>query len=269
MYVDNNAVIGSTYDALKVVRMLGLAPALLHPRPERVLVIGYGAGVTTATIVAAPGVQSIEVAEIVPEVVEAARFFEHLNHDVLRDPRVRVVANDGRNHLCSRAAVDVTCDPVHPLFGSRPATPGLLQPVPPPPAAGDRSVPAAPHADAVPAHDRHLRPPSTRRGCCSASAAMLVGMSNRRPRLEPVARVTARLATGAAWRCDAADCRPAAARPRGLPAAGARPPSTDLHPGSSSWRRPRTAPACGRPMPGCWSTATNRRSGGSGGCHRH
>jgi spermidine synthase len=122
MYVDNNAVIGSTYDALKVVRMLGLAPALLHPRPERVLVIGYGAGVTTATIVAAPGVQSIEVAEIVPEVVEAARFFEHLNHDVLRDPRVRVVANDGRNHLLlGGPPYDViTCDPVHPLFGSAP-----------------------------------------------------------------------------------------------------------------------------------------------------
>jgi predicted membrane-bound spermidine synthase len=122
MFVDNNAVIGSTYDALKVVRMLGLVPGLLHPRPERVLVIGYGAGVTTATIAAVPGVQDIEVAEIVPEVIEAARFFEHLNHDVLRDPRVRVVANDGRNHLLlGGPQYDViTCDPVHPLFGSAP-----------------------------------------------------------------------------------------------------------------------------------------------------
>jgi spermidine synthase len=122
MFVDNNAVIGSTYDALKVVRMLGLVPGLLHPRPERALVIGYGAGVTTTTIAAVPGVQDIEVAEIVPEVIEAARFFEHLNHDVLRDPRVRVVANDGRNHLLlGGPPYDViTCDPVHPLFGSAP-----------------------------------------------------------------------------------------------------------------------------------------------------
>jgi spermidine synthase len=122
MYVDNNAVIGSTYDALKVVRMLGLVPALLHPQPERVLVIGYGAGVTTATIAAVPGVTSIEVAEIVPEVIEAASFFEPLNHDVLRDPRVRVAANDGRNHLLlGGPPYDViTCDPVHPLFGSAP-----------------------------------------------------------------------------------------------------------------------------------------------------
>jgi spermidine synthase len=122
MFVDNNAVIGSTYDALKVVRMLGLVPALLHPQPERVLVIGYGAGVTTAMIAAAPGVASIEVAEIVPEVIEAAAFFEPLNHAVLSDPRVRVVANDGRNHLLlGGPPYDViTCDPVHPLFGSAP-----------------------------------------------------------------------------------------------------------------------------------------------------
>jgi spermidine synthase len=122
MFVDNNAVIGSTYDALKVVRMLGLVPALLHPRPERVLVIGYGAGVTTAMIAAVPEVQSVEVAEIVPEVIEAAGFFEPLNHSVLRDLRVRVVANDGRNHLLlGGPSYDViTCDPVHPLFGSAP-----------------------------------------------------------------------------------------------------------------------------------------------------
>ena len=122
MYVDNNAVIGSSYDALKIVRMLGLVPALLHHRPERVLVIGYGAGVTTATIAATPGVERIEVAEIVPAVIEAARFFEPLNHGVVRDPKVRVAANDGRNHLLLAGTLYdvITCDPVHPLYGSAP-----------------------------------------------------------------------------------------------------------------------------------------------------
>jgi hypothetical protein len=41
-----------------------------------------------------PGIDGKE-----PEVIAAASFFEPLNHAVLRDPRVRVVANDGRNHL--------------------------------------------------------------------------------------------------------------------------------------------------------------------------
>jgi spermidine synthase len=122
MFVDSNAVIGSSYDALKVARMLGLAPALLHRSPSSALVIGYGAGVTTATLAATPRVDAVTVVEIVPEVIDAAGFFEELNHRVSSDPKVEVAINDGRNHLLlDQTAYDViTCDPVHPLYGSAP-----------------------------------------------------------------------------------------------------------------------------------------------------
>jgi spermidine synthase len=122
MFVDNNAVIGSSYDALKVARMLGLVPVLLHPRPARVLVIGFGAGVTTATAAASPGVVSVDVVEIVPGVVDLAPLFERLNHGVEHDPRVAVHDNDGRNHLLLHPGPwdVITCDPVHPLYGSAP-----------------------------------------------------------------------------------------------------------------------------------------------------
>jgi spermidine synthase len=45
-----------------------------------------------------------------------------MNHDIASDPRVRMLSNDGRNHLLlSRRDYDViTCDPVHPLYGSAP-----------------------------------------------------------------------------------------------------------------------------------------------------
>jgi len=122
MYVDNNAVIGATYDALKVARMLGLVPTLLHPDPRRVLVIGFGAGVTTATVAGDPGVESLDVVEIVPGVVEAAELFGDFNHHVALDPRVRLHSNDGRNYLLLNTGPwdVITCDPVHPLFGSSP-----------------------------------------------------------------------------------------------------------------------------------------------------
>ncbi|MEE4272592.1 MAG: fused MFS/spermidine synthase [Thermoanaerobaculales bacterium] len=122
MYVDNNAVIGATYDALKVARMLGLVPTLLHPEPRRVLVIGFGAGVTTATVAGDSRVESLDVVEIVPGVVEAADLFGELNHHVARDPRLTIHANDGRNHLLLHPGPwdIITCDPVHPLFGSSP-----------------------------------------------------------------------------------------------------------------------------------------------------
>ena len=122
MYVDNNAVIGASYDALKVARMLGLIPTILHPSPRRALVIGFGAGVTTATVAGAPGVEAVDVVEIVPGVIDAAHHFEDLNHGVARDPRVRLHANDGRNHLLLHSGPWdlITCDPVHPLYGSAP-----------------------------------------------------------------------------------------------------------------------------------------------------
>ena len=122
MYVDNNAVIGASYDALKVARMLGLIPTVLHPSPRRALVIGFGAGVTTATVAGAPGVETVDVVEIVPGVIDAAHLFEDLNHGVARDPRVRLHANDGRNHLLLHPGPWdlITCDPVHPLYGSAP-----------------------------------------------------------------------------------------------------------------------------------------------------
>ncbi len=122
MYVDNNAVIGASYDALKVARMLGLIPTVLHPSPRRALVIGFGAGVTTATVAGASGVEAVDVVEIVPGVIEAAHHFEELNHGVARDPRVRLHPNDGRNHLLLHPGPWdlITCDPVHPLYGSAP-----------------------------------------------------------------------------------------------------------------------------------------------------
>lgn len=120
MHVDNNAVIGTTYDALKVARMLGLVPTLLHPDPRRALVIGFGAGITTATVAGSPGIEQIDVVEIVPGVIDAADHFEDFNHGVARDPRVRLHTNDGRNHLLLHSGPWdlITCDPVHPLYGS-------------------------------------------------------------------------------------------------------------------------------------------------------
>jgi spermidine synthase len=71
-------------------------------------------------VAGAPGVDAVDVVEIVPGVVDAAHRFEMLNHGVARDPRVRLYANDGRNHLLLHPGPwdVITCDPVHPLYGS-------------------------------------------------------------------------------------------------------------------------------------------------------
>jgi spermidine synthase len=78
--------------------MIGHLPLLIHPDPKRVLVIGLGSGTTVAATASHP-VQTIDVAEIEPAVLEAAAHFERENRKVLQDPRVRVVAADGRNYV--------------------------------------------------------------------------------------------------------------------------------------------------------------------------
>ncbi len=79
--------------------MLGHLPLLLHPRPERVLVIGLGSGVTVGAIAQHPIVRAIDVVELEPAVVEASGFFVRENRGVLQDPRVRLVIADGRNFI--------------------------------------------------------------------------------------------------------------------------------------------------------------------------
>ena len=62
------------------------------------MIIGMGSGVTAGAVARHP-VRRIDLVEIEPAVIEATRFFADVNHDVLKDPRVRVVIADGRNFL--------------------------------------------------------------------------------------------------------------------------------------------------------------------------
>lgn len=79
-------------------RLLAHVPLLLHPDPRRVAILGMGSGVTAGSALT-HGIESATILEISPEVIEASAFFTAENHDVLHDPRVRVIVGDGRTHL--------------------------------------------------------------------------------------------------------------------------------------------------------------------------
>lgn len=82
-------------------------PMLLHPKPEKVLVIGLGSGVTLGHAGRHPAT-TLHCAELDPAVIEGARFFKHVNYGIHDDPRVRMFAADGRNLLlASREQYDV------------------------------------------------------------------------------------------------------------------------------------------------------------------
>ena len=79
-------------------RMLAHVPLLLHPAPKRAAILGLGSGVTLGSALT-HGLDEAVVLEISPEVVEASRFFEHVNHRPLADSRTRLILGDGRTHL--------------------------------------------------------------------------------------------------------------------------------------------------------------------------
>ena len=102
---------------MRMQRMLGDLPALVHPAPRSVLVVGCGAGVTAGSFVPHPSVTRIVICEIEPLIPQfVAPLFRGENHAVLADPRVEVVHDDARHFLATtREKFDViTSDPIHP-----------------------------------------------------------------------------------------------------------------------------------------------------------
>lgn len=100
------------------MRMEGHLPALLARGSERALLVGFGTGATLDALACHP-FRAIDVAEIAPEVMEAAPCFEASNRGVLaRDARVRAIHDDARCVLAAGgAAYDViTCEPPIPYL---------------------------------------------------------------------------------------------------------------------------------------------------------
>jgi spermidine synthase len=98
-------------------RSIGHLPLVVHPHPLRALVVGLGGGATAGAASLHDGVE-LTVVELNAAVVRAARHFEHVNHGILDRPHVRVLVDDGRNHLMlSKAQYDVvTADIILPLY---------------------------------------------------------------------------------------------------------------------------------------------------------
>lgn len=94
----NGKVDASTGDS-RTQLLLGHLGAALHTIPRRVLIIGFGSGMTASAVARYPDVEEIDCVEIEPAVIHAAPYLGILNRGVLSDKRVQVVFDDARNFL--------------------------------------------------------------------------------------------------------------------------------------------------------------------------
>ena len=102
---------------MRLQRLLGHLSALMHKEPKRVLVVGFGAGVTAGAISVHPSLEQMVICEmepLIPRVVST--YFRDANHAVADNPKVRITYDDARHYvLTTREKFDIiTSDPIHP-----------------------------------------------------------------------------------------------------------------------------------------------------------
>ncbi len=98
---NNGKVEASSVGDMPTQVLVGLLPVLVHGgERQKVVVVGYGSGITVGSIAESPLVERVDVVELEPAVLEGAdRYFGPHNHDAHKNPRVRRFIGDGRNFL--------------------------------------------------------------------------------------------------------------------------------------------------------------------------
>jgi len=88
-----------TYD-MKLQRMVGHMAGFLHPNPQSVLGIGFGAGVSAGTFTTYSGIQKITICEIEPIIPPiSTQYFARENYAVMNNLRTRIVYDDARHYV--------------------------------------------------------------------------------------------------------------------------------------------------------------------------
>jgi spermidine synthase len=96
---NNGKVDASTTLDMPTQVLVGLLPFPWAREVDDVLVIGLASGITAGAVAQVDAIERLTVVELEPTMPAAARWFDAYNHAVLDDPRLDLVANDGRNHL--------------------------------------------------------------------------------------------------------------------------------------------------------------------------
>ena len=96
---NNGKIDASTSADMPTQVLVALLPFQYVETAEDVMVIGLASGITAGAAASVPDVKHLDVVELEPAIIGAAKIYAEHNHHVLDDPRVRVIPNDGRNQI--------------------------------------------------------------------------------------------------------------------------------------------------------------------------
>ncbi|CAI3805083.1 hypothetical protein GLGCALEP_03649 [Pseudomonas sp. MM221] len=105
LYIQGVSNTGDAMPSLRYMRLQALLPLLIHNgEPRSALVIGFGTGITAGAMLRFPGLERPVVAELLPEVLQAAPRFNG-NYAAVVDPRLDIRLRDGRRAAAQRGAL--------------------------------------------------------------------------------------------------------------------------------------------------------------------
>jgi spermidine synthase len=103
---------------MRLQRMLGHIPALMHKDPKSVLIVGFGAGVTSGSFTRYPSIKRIVICELEPLIPPTTtEWFGPDNYKVAQDKRTQIYFDDARHFVrTTKEKFDIiTSDPIHPF----------------------------------------------------------------------------------------------------------------------------------------------------------
>ena len=117
LFFGNTSMSGTVLPSQIYMRLMAHVPLLLQENPTSALVICFGVGNTASAIAKHDSIRHLDVVDLNRNVFDVAPDFAFSNSEVYKDPRVRLINDDGRNFLrLSRDAYDlITSEPPPPM----------------------------------------------------------------------------------------------------------------------------------------------------------
>jgi spermidine synthase len=79
--------------------LTAVLPLMYFPEAKSAALVGFGTGMSTATLLGSPNLKIVETVEIEPAIIEGARGFGSITEAAFTDPRSRIVIDDARAYF--------------------------------------------------------------------------------------------------------------------------------------------------------------------------
>ncbi|WP_281613170.1 fused MFS/spermidine synthase [Flammeovirga sp. SubArs3] len=99
LYIQGVSNTGDVFPSLRYMRLQSLIPLItFNGKPESALVVGLGTGITAGALLQFPELKERRVVELLPEVVEATKYFNG-NYQLSENKAIEILVQDGRHLL--------------------------------------------------------------------------------------------------------------------------------------------------------------------------